>query len=107
MLRTTLLGLLLTAAAATTVLAQTTPTPTRKPAPARPRTAAPAPRPQPAPTKPTSDGQGEYVAPDMTGAPDDRVTTDYSNRPLKKPATGTSTLSSQKKAATPAKTTQQ
>ncbi|MDU0370644.1 hypothetical protein ACFPAF_09595 [Hymenobacter endophyticus] len=92
--RTILLGLLLTAAA-TTALAQTTPT--RKPAPAR--TAAPAPRPQPTPAKPASDGQGEYVAPDMTGAPNDRVTTDYSNRPFRKPAKGTSTLSSQPKSA--------
>ncbi|RSK43746.1 hypothetical protein [Hymenobacter rigui] len=95
MLRTAFLGLLLTAAVAT--MAQTTPA--RKPAPARIRPTAPAPRPQPAPTKPASGGQGEYVAPDMTGAPDDRVTTDYSNRPLKKPAKGTSTLSSQPKSA--------
>ncbi|WP_426489915.1 hypothetical protein [Hymenobacter sp. 102] len=90
MLRTAFLGLLLTTATAT--VAQTTPT--RKPAPTHAAS-----RPQPASAKTASDGQGEYVAPDMTGAPNDRVTTDYSNRPLKKSAKGTSTLSSQPKSA--------
>lgn len=96
-MRTPFVALVVAAIAAAPAFAQTHPT--RTPAPAR--TTAPAARPQPAAAKPTSDGQGEYVAPDMTGSPNDRVTTDYSNRPLKHPAKGTSTLSSQPK-ATPA-----
>jgi hypothetical protein len=99
MLRTAFSGfVLLGLLAGTTVSAQTKPAakasttkdrPTM-PAAARPQPTAPA-------TKSATDGQGEYVAPGMSGAPDEKVSTDYNNRPLKKPATGTSTLSSQPK----------
>jgi|GEM_PF-6133328 len=90
MLRLLTLALLLAAGAGSAAHAQTG----KKPAPAKPRAMPTKPRPAPA-AKPTSDGQGEYVAPGMTGAPDDKVTTDYENRPLKKPAANTSTMSSQ------------
>lgn len=103
MLRTAFFGFVLAGLlAGTTASAQTQPAAkagTTKGRPTKPSTA----RPQPTPpaTKSGTDGQGEYVAPGMSGAPDEKVTTDYNNRPLKKPATGTSTMSSQPK-ATPA-----
>ncbi|WP_143069848.1 hypothetical protein [Hymenobacter actinosclerus] len=52
---------------------------------------------KPVPPAATADTvEGTYVAPGMTGAPKQQVTTDYSNRPLKKAApakTNSSTLS--------------
>ncbi|MBO0360291.1 hypothetical protein J0X19_20190 [Hymenobacter sp. BT186] len=103
MLRTAFFGFVLAGLlAGTTASAQTKPATKAGTTKGRPATSATA-RPQPAPpaTKSATDGQGEYVAPGMSGAPDEKVTTDYNNQPLKKPATGTSTMSSQPK-ATPA-----
>lgn len=99
MLRFALPALLVTALACGTASAQTTkkPMPPARKAPAT-SAAKPAPQPKPAASTKSSsqdDGQGEYVAPGMTGAPDDKVTTDYNNRPLRKPAANTSTMSSQ------------
>lgn len=60
---------------------------TTRPTAAVRRAASPAPPPPAASLAPaTTDVEGIYVAPGMTGAPRQEVTTDYNNHPIRQPA---------------------